>query len=58
MANKIERDEAEKLYVDHIMSNGNPKSFIYAAISNWDDEELIEWLERLGYYDYFIVEEK
>lgn len=52
------RDEAEKAYVDAIMSRGNPEYFVWQAVFQMDNFELIDSLSEMQIDVEEIVEEE
>lgn len=44
----MNRDEAETLFTETIMERGNPRYFIYQALSRMDDEDLIYQMQELN----------
>lgn len=52
------RDEAEKAYVDAILSRGNPAYFVWLAVERMDNLELMDSLSEMQIDVEEIVEEE
>lgn len=51
------REEAEKAYVDAVLTKGNPAYFILEAVHTYDDDDLIYELSKLG-IDVGVIEKE